>query len=364
MKAAVLWERNAPLVVEDLDLDPPKAGEVRVKVVANGICHSDLSVVRGVLPFPVPTVLGHEGAGIVDEVGPGVTLVRPGDHVVLSAVSYCGRCFHCTNAEFPQCDTAATMMVRGAMADGTSRLSKGGKSIHPMVGLATMAEYAVTSEIACVKIPDDVPLESACLIGCGVTTGVGAALHTAEVAAGSSAVVIGCGGVGLNVLQGCVLAGASTIVAVDLLDSKLEVARRFGATHVVNPAREDVAKAVRALTDGRGADYAFEVIGTGKTIALAWAVVRRRGTAVVVGASARDEQVTLPAASFLAEKTLRGSTYGGVNPRALMPRLVDLYRKKKLKLDELVTRTYPLAEVNEAMAALERGEVVRTVLVP
>lgn len=363
MKAAVLYERNAPIVIEDLDLAPPKAGEVLVKIVANGICHSDLSVVRGVLPFPLPTVLGHEGAGIVEEVGAGVTLVKPGDHVVLSAVSYCGHCFHCTNAEFPQCDNAAKMMIRGAMSDGTSRLSKNGASIHPMVGLASMAEYAITAEVACVRIPDDVPLEAACLVGCGVTTGVGAALNTANVAAGSSVVVIGCGGVGLNVLQGCVIAGAATIIAVDLLDAKLEVARQFGATHLINAGREDVVKSVRALTDGRGADYSFEVIGTGKTIELAYAVVRRRGVAVVVGAAAREDQVTLPAASFLAEKTLKGSTYGSINPRAFMPRLIDLYRKRKLKLDELITRTYPLADVNEAMAALARGEVVRSVLV-
>lgn len=362
MKAAVLHERGAPLVIEDLDVAPPKAGEVLVKIVANGLCHSDLSVIRGVLPFPLPTVLGHEGAGIVEEVGAGVTLVKPGDRVVLSAVPYCGRCFHCTNSEFPQCDTVVTMLVRGTMADGTSRLSKGGTPIHAMVGLASMAEYAVVGEMACVRVPDDVRLEVACLVGCGVTTGVGAALNTAKVAPGSSAVVIGCGGVGLNVLQGSRIAGAATIVAVDLLDSKLEVAKRFGATHVVNAGRENVLKAVRGVTDGRGADYAFEVIGTGKTIELAYAVVRRRGLAVVVGASAREEQVTLPAASFLAEKTLRGSTYGSENPRAFMPRLIDLYRKKNLLLDELVSREFPLGEANQAMAALERGEVVRAVL--
>ena len=362
MKAAVLYERKTPLVVEDVDLDPPKAGEVRVKVVANGVCHSDYSVIHGVLTFPLPMVLGHEGAGIGEEIGAGVTLVKPGDHVVLSAVSACGTCFHCSLGEFPQCESPLKMLVTGTLADGTSRLSKAGKPIHAMAGLASMAEHVVVGERACVKIPDDVPLSSACLVGCGVMTGVGAAINTANVVAGSSAVVIGCGGVGLSVLQGCVISGAATIIAVDLLDSKLEAAKRFGATHTINPKEADVVKSVRALTDGRGADYSFEAIGTGKTIELAYAVVRRRGTAVVVGAAPREDQVTLPAASFLGERTLKGSVYGSAGPLVAMPRLIELYRKGKLKLDELVTRKYPLAEVNEAMGALERGEVIRAVL--
>ena len=363
MKAAVLYERKAPVKIDDVDIDPPKAGEVLVKIVANGVCHSDYSVMNGVLPLPLPTVLGHEGAGIVEEVGPGVTLVKPGDHVVLSAVSYCGHCFYCSVGEFPQCDSMAMAMVRGLMTDGTSRLHKNGKMIHPMVGLASMAQYAVVAEIACIKIPQEVPLQTACLVGCGVMTGVGAAINTANVASGSSTVVIGCGGVGLNVLQGCVLAGAATIIAVDLLDNKLETAKQFGATHTINPQRQDVVKTVRSLTEGRGADYAFEVIGLGKTIELAYACIRRRGMAVIVGAAAREDQVTLPAASFLSEKILKGSAYGSGRPRVDMPRLIDLYMKKKLKLDELITRTYPLEDVNEAMTALERGEVIRSVIV-
>ena len=364
MKAAVLYARNTPLKVEEVDLDPPQAGEVLVKIVANGICHSDYSVMKGILQFPpLPTVLGHEGAGIVEEVGPGVTLVKVGDHVVLSAVPYCGHCFYCSLGEFPQCDSVGKMQIRGLMADGTSRLHKNGIVIHPMVGLGSMAQYTVVVENACIKIPDEVPLQAACLIGCGVMTGVGAAINTAKVAAGSSAVVIGCGGVGLNVLQGCVLAGAATIIAVDTLDTKLQIATQFGATHTINPEHQDLVKTVRALTAGRGADYAFEVIGLGKTIEQAYACIRRRGMAVVVGAAARDDHVTLPAASFLGEKTLKGSAYGSARPRVDMPRLIDLYMKKRLKLDEMITRTYPLEEVNAAMTALARGEVVRSVLI-
>jgi S-(hydroxymethyl)glutathione dehydrogenase/alcohol dehydrogenase len=362
MKAAVLYERKTPLKVEQVDLDAPHAGEVRVKVVANGVCHSDYSVIHGVVPLPVPIVLGHEGAGIVEEIGTGVTLVKPGDHVLLSAIPYCGNCYYCSLGEFVQCDNMAAVMARGTMADGTSRLRKNGTPLHHMVGLSTMAEYAVVAERACVKLPPEVSLATACLVGCGVMTGVGAAINTARVAAGSSAVVIGCGGVGMNVIQGCALAGANTIIAVDLLDYKLEAARQFGATHTINPQREDALKVIRSLTEGRGADYAFEVIGTGKTIEMAYAAVRRRGTAIVVGAAAREDRVTLPAASFLAEKTLKGSAYGSSRPRVDLPRLIGLYTQGKLKLDELVTKTFTLDEVNDAMTALEKGEVVRSVL--
>lgn len=363
MKAAVLYERKAPVKVEAVDLDPPRAGEVLVKVVANGVCHSDYSVIHGVVPLPLPVVLGHEGAGIVEEVGSGVTLAKPGDHVVLSAIPYCGQCYYCSLGEFVQCDNTAVVMGRGTMPDGTCRLCKNGTALHHMVGLSSMAEYAVVAERACIRIPSEIPLQSACLVGCGVMTGVGAAINTANVGAGSSAVVIGCGGVGVNVIQGCVLAGAATIIAVDLLDNKLEAAAQFGATHTINPQRQDVLKTVRSLTDGRGADYAFEVIGLGKTIEMAYACVRRRGMAVVVGAAAREDRVTLPAASFLSEKILKGSAYGSSRPRVDLPRLIDLYVKKKLKLDELVTHTYSLDEVNEAMTALEKGEVVRSVIV-
>jgi NDMA-dependent alcohol dehydrogenase len=363
MKAAVLYERKTPLRIEEVDLDKPKAGEVLVKVVANGVCHSDYSVMNGVLPFPLPVVPGHEGAGIVEEVGPGVSLVKPGDHVVLSAVPYCGHCYYCSFGEFVQCDSTVVVMGRGTLADGTSRLHKNGTTLHHMAGLSSMAQYAVVAEMACIKIPQEVPLATACLVGCGVMTGVGAAINTANVATGSSTVVIGCGGVGLNVIQGCVLAGASTIIAVDLLENKLEAAMQFGATHTINPQRQDAVKTIRSLTEGRGADYAFEVIGLGKTIELAYACIRRRGIAIVVGAAARDDRVTLPAASFLGEKTLMGSAYGSARPRVDLPRLIDLYMHKKLKLDELVTRTYPLDDVNAAMTALEKGEVLRSVLV-
>jgi len=363
MKAAVLYELKTPLRVEDVDLDPPRAHEVRVKIAANGVCHSDWSVIHGVLRSPLPVVLGHEGAGVVDEVGPEVTLVKPGDHVVLSFAPYCGRCYYCALGRPVLCENMRIVMGKGTLLDGTCRLKKAGRDLFHMAGLSSFAQYAVVSEVACVRIPESVPLDRACLVGCGVMTGVGAAINTARVEPGASAVVIGCGGVGLNVIQGCALAGAATIIGIDLVDRKLEYARQFGATHALNAGREDVVKAVRGLTDGRGADYAFEVIGLGKTIEQAYNLTRSGGTTVVVGAAAREETVTLPAWSFLGEKIIKGSLYGSTRPHVDIPRLIDLYVKKKLKLDELITRTYPLDQVNEAMAALEKGEVARSVVV-
>jgi Zn-dependent alcohol dehydrogenase len=254
-------------------------------------------------------------------------------------------------------------MGKGSLLDGTCRLKKNGKPIHHMAGLSSFAQYAVVAEISCIKIPANVPLEKACLVGCGVMTGVGAAINTAKVEPGTSAVVIGCGGVGLNVIQGCALAGAGVIIAVDLMDNKLEYAKQFGATHTINPSKQELVKTVRSLTEGRGADYAFEVIGLGKTIEQAYACARQGGVTIVVGAPSREDTVTIPASSLLTEKVIKGSVYGSARPRVDMPRLIDLYMNKKLKLDELVSRTYSLDEVNDAMTALEKGEVARSVVV-
>lgn len=363
MKAAVLYELNTPLKVEDVDLANPKRGEVRVKIAANGVCHSDYSVIHGVLRSPLPVIPGHEGAGIVEEVGPDVTLVKPGDHVVLSFAPYCGHCYYCSIGRPVLCDNMRLTMGKGTLLDGTCRLSKGGKPVYHMAGLSSFAHYAVVAEISCIKIPDNVPLDKACLVGCGVMTGVGAAINTAKVAPGTSAVVIGCGGVGLNTIQGCALAGAATIIAVDLMDNKLEYAKQFGATHTINPSKQDLVKTVRSLTEGRGADYSFEVIGLGKTIEQAYACARQGGMTIVVGAPSREDTVTIPASSLLVEKEIKGSLYGSARPRVDMPQLIDLYMKKKLKIDELVSRTYSLDEVNVAMEALAKGEVARSVVV-
>lgn len=363
MKAAILYEFKTPLRVEDVDLGNPKAGEVRVKIVASGVCHSDYSVIHGVLGAKLPAVLGHEGAGIVEEVGPGVTLVKPGDHVVLSVVANCGHCSFCATGQPVLCDNLGRTLGRGTMLDGTTRLSKNGVSLSHLAGLASFAQYAVVPEATCIPIANNVPLDKACLVGCGVMTGVGAAINTAKVAPGSSAVVIGCGGVGLNVIQGCALAGARTIIGVDLLDNKLEYAKEFGASHTINPGRQDLLKTVRSLTDGRGADYAFEVIGLSKTMEQAYMCTHRGGMTVIVGAGSREDIWNLPVGSFLlTEKMIKSSTYGSSRPRVDLPRLIDLYMSKQIKLDELVSRTYPLEDINQSMTAMEKGEVARSVI--
>jgi Zn-dependent alcohol dehydrogenase len=290
-------------------------------------------------------------------------MVKPDDHVVLSLAPYCGHCFYCSLGRFVLCDNMFMTMVKGTMVDGTCRLKKDGKDIHHMAGVSSFAQYAIIDEAACIKIPDDVPLDKACLVGCGVMTGVGAAINTAKVEPGSNVVVIGCGGVGLNVIQGCVLAGASRIIAVDLMDTKLAYATQFGATHTINAGGEDVIKTVRKLTDRRGADYAFEVIGLSQTVEQAYACTRQAGTTIVVGAGSNKDNVSIPISSFLTEKIIKGSGYGSARPHIDIPRLISLYMDKKLKLDELVTRTYTLDEVNDAMTALEKGEVARGVVV-
>jgi S-(hydroxymethyl)glutathione dehydrogenase/alcohol dehydrogenase len=364
MKAAVFYAHNAPLTVEDIDIDKPKRGEVLVKVAASGVCHSDLSVINGTLPFPPPpAVLGHEGAGIVQEIDADVTSVSPGDHVILSWRPSCGKCGYCVTGRPQLCQTSSMQLLQGYLPDGTTRLHKDALEIRHFTGVASFAEYAVVPEAGVVKIRPDVPLDAAALVGCGVMTGVGAVINTAKVTPGASVVVIGCGGVGLNVVQGAVLAGAEKIIAVDLNPQKLAWAKQFGATHLVNPADGDPVTQVLGLTDGLGADYAFEVIGRADTVVQAYHSIRPGGMAVVVGVAKPDDMVMIPALSLLQEKTLTGSVYGSARPSVDMPKLIDLYMSKRLKLDELVTRRIKLEQINDAFEWMEKGEVARSVIV-
>lgn len=355
MKAAVLWERRTPLKIEDLTQADPEAGEVRVKLAASGVCHSDLShMTRDTWSVP-PMVMGHEGAGVVAEVGPGVTRVKPGDHVIIAFGSRCGECFFCLRGE-PYLCTPAAQPPR-------IKLRKGDVAINPFTGVGTFAEYTLVDQRNLVVIPDDMPLDRASLIACGVTTGIGAVINTAKVEPGASVAVIGAGGVGLNVVQGARLAGAARIIAVDVRDNKLEMARTFGATHGVNASREDPIEAVRKLTGGYGADYAFEVIGHPKTIEQAYEMVRKGGTAVVVGVAEETAQLSLSAVSFMRTgKTLMGCNYGSVRPQVDFPRFVDLYMNGRIMLDELISRRFTLDEVNQAFEAMEAGEVARGVI--
>ncbi|HEY2682028.1 MAG TPA: Zn-dependent alcohol dehydrogenase [Steroidobacteraceae bacterium] len=361
-KAAVAREIGKPVSVEEIEVASPKHGELTVKMAACGVCHSDLSGTNGTIPYPMPLVLGHEGAGIVVEVGAGVDQFAVGDHVVSSFVSMCGHCHYCQTGRPQLC--VQSLKALYTLPDGTVRTrDSSGKDLNVFCGCGVMSEYATLNQGNAVKVDRSIPLDRAALISCGVMTGVGAAVNTAKVQAGSIAVVFGCGGVGLNAIQGCAIAGAGMIVAVDTTDEKLELAKRFGATHGLNvTGQENVGKALYKLTGG-GADYAFDCVGVGKISELAWGVLRRGGTAVIVGISGPKDQITLGAqAVATSEKTLTGSYYGSARPQQDFPRLIGLYRTGRLKLDELIARTYAIDQAPQALADLSAGKQGRGVI--
>jgi len=357
IRAAVLHGPGLPLEIETVQLADPKPGDVLVRIVGSGVCGSDLHLADGELAmYGYPIVPGHEAAGIVEAVGSEVRYVRPGDHVVLGWIPGCGHCATCWDGRPGQCGQIAW----NRLYDGETRLSKDGHAIDHMAHVAGYAEYAVVGERTTVRIREDAPLEKVCLVGCAVATGYGSVFHHAGVQPGSSALVIGCGGVGLNVVQCLALAGATTIVAVDLSESKLETAAAFGATHTLG-AGADVVAAVQELSGGAGVDYAFEVISTAATIETAFAATRYGGTVVVVGVpSPAGSTITLPASP--GRRVMSGSPGG--TQWATTPLLVDLYMAGRLKLDELVTKERPLEEANEALDDLRAGRVIRTVLRP
>lgn len=361
--AVVARETGKAPVVEQIQVEPPRRGEVTIRLAACGVCHSDLSAMNGTIPFPLPLVLGHEGAGVVVEVGEGVTELAVGDHVLSSFVSMCGRCRWCTTGRPQLCDQASRAMH--TLPDGTVRTrDAGGAALNVFSGCGVMAEFATLHEDNVVRIDRDVPLERAALVGCGVMTGFGAAANTAKVEPGSTAVVFGAGGVGLNAIQGCAICGAAAIVAVDTSDEKLAMARVFGATHTVNArAEENVVKTLRRLTGG-GADYAFECVGAGEIAAQAYGALGKGGTAVVVGVAPPKDSTSIRTASLtFEEKTLTGSYFGSARPRQDFPRLLSLYRAGRLKLDELVTRTYRIDEAAQAFEDLAAGRNARGVIV-
>ena len=342
--------------VEEVRLDPPKAGEVRVEMGATGVCHSDLSVINQVLPI----VLGHEGAGVVDELGEGVTGLAIGDHVVLSFVPCCGVCRECLHHRPVFCKAGEP---NGKMLDGTSRARMGDTELNVMQFLGCMAEYAVVPATAAVKIDPELPLDKAALVGCAVMTGVGAAINAARVTPGSSVAVFGCGGVGLSVIQGARLAGAARIIAVAVLDSKLEMARQFGATDTLNGSDGLAVLKIHELTEG-GADFAFEAVGLAALMQQTYEAIRGGGVATLVGAGPLTETFSMNCLlAPLSGKTLKGTLYGDANPPADFPRLLELYRQGKLDLDRMVTRTYSIDEASQAFADLEQGRNVRGVIV-
>ena len=362
MKAAVLYERGAPFKVEEVRLDHPKKHEVLVKVAAAGICRSDYHILKDESNHPVPAVLGHEGSGIVEAVGEDVVMVKPGDHVIMSFVPNCGHCFYCETGNPQLCDAHAS--TTGTMFDGTTRLfNKDGAPLLHMGKVACFAEQTVVPDAGCIPIAKNVPLEAAALIGCCVPTGVGAATHRAKVEPGSTVAVLGCGGVGLNAIQGARLANASKIIAIDILDHKLEFTYKFGATHTVNARSENVVDKVMEMTEGRGVDYAIEAYGSAETVENAFNMTRKGGTIVVVGLSPKWERASLdPQALTRNEKALLGSYYGSVRPRQDMPNLVQMYMQGKLDVEGLIQRTYTLDQINDAYDDLEKGEVGRGII--
>ncbi|MCB1704085.1 MAG: Zn-dependent alcohol dehydrogenase [Halioglobus sp.] len=360
MKAAVVREAGK-FSIEELTIDPPSKGELKIRMKATGVCHTDLSLIDGRLPLPLPCVIGHEGAGIVEEIGEGVTRFAVGDHVVLSYIPACGECNSCHNHR-PHLCTSGRMT--GKMLDDTARVhAADGEDINVMQFLGCMAEYAVIPESSAVRIAKDIPMDKAALVGCAVMTGVGAAINTAKIEPGASVVVFGCGGIGLSIIQGAKLAGAGKIIAVDLADNKLAMAEHFGATHTINSTQEAPVAKIHQLT-GEGADYAFEAVGVPKLMEQAHEAVRRGGTAVIVGVAALTDTVSYNALTLaMSAKTIKGCIYGDANPPVDFPRLLDLYKSGKLNLDDMVSRSYSIDEAPQAFEDMKNNANARGVIV-
>ncbi len=357
MKAAVLREVNKPLEIEDVKISKPGPREVLVRTVAAGVCHSDLHFANGSYPYPLPAILGHESAGIVEEVGSMVTYVKPGDHVITCLSAFCGHCEYCLTGHMSLCQEPELNRGEGE----EPRLAKGDQPIAQFLNLSSYAEQMLLHEHAIAKIREDMPLDRAALIGCAVTTGVGAVIHTAKVEPGSTVCVIGAGGIGLSAINGAAIAGAGRIIAVDMVPSKLELARKFGATDVVNAKDKDVVGEIAEMTGG-GVHYSFEAIGLKATAEQAFKVLRPGGTATIIGMIPVGTNIELHGAEFLFERKIQGSNMGSNRFRVDMPRFVDFYLAGKLHLDDMISRRIRLEDVNEGLAALEQGELARSVI--
>lgn len=357
MKAAVFYGPNKPLEIEEVEIDEPGPREVLIKTKAVGLCHSDLHFMEGSYPHPAPAVLGHESAGIVEKVGSAVTYVQPGDHVITILSPFCGSCEFCLTGRMSLCVNPE--LKRGP--EDKPRLSKGGEPVHQFLNLSSFAEKMLVHEHALVKVRNDMPFEQAALLGCGVTTGVGSVHNTAKIEVGSKVAVIGCGGVGLSCINGAAIAGAGQIIAVDTQGSKLNLAKKFGATDVVNAAEEDAVKKVIELTGG-GAHYTFEAIGLKATSEQAFGMLRRGGTATIIGMIPIGQNVEFSGFQFLQEKKVQGSFMGSNRFRVDMPNYVEFYMQGKLHLDDMISQTIPLEKINDAFDELKTGQLARSVI--
>ena len=366
VRAAVAYQSGQPLVIEQVELAGPRAGEVLVEIKATGVCHTDAYTLSGADPEGLfPTILGHEGAGVVVEVGAGVTSLQPGDHVIPLYTPECRECEYCLNPKTNLCQAIRATQGQGLMPDGTSRFSLGGKPLHHYMGCSTFANYTVLPEIALAKIRPDAPFDKVCYIGCGVTTGIGAVIFTAKVEPGSKVVVFGLGGIGLNVIQGARLAGAEVIVGVDLNPAREAMARKFGMTHFVNPSevREDLVPYLVSLTRG-GADYSFECIGNTKVMRQALECCHKGwGTSVIIGVAPAGAEISTRPFQLVTGRNWRGSAFGGARGRTDVPRIVDWYMDGRIDIDSLITHTMPLERINDAFDLMHRGESIRSVVV-
>ncbi|HUN45245.1 MAG TPA: Zn-dependent alcohol dehydrogenase [Stellaceae bacterium] len=361
-RAAVLHRTQVPIAIEEVEAADLAPDDVLVRVRATSLCHTDLEVIEGELAYPLPIVLGHEAAGVVERVGSAVGHPRPGDPVVLSWNPHCGRCFYCERDQPILCETYLRLGPRAVQFDGEAKLRHAGAPLHHMMYIASFAEYCIVPAQSAVVVPREIPFDRACLIGCGVMTGVGAATSVARLGAGDVAMVIGCGAVGLSAVQGARLAGAAAIIAVDLDDKKLDLARRLGATHTVDAGREDAVDVAKTLTRGRGADCVLEAAGNERAFRLSAEAVRPGGRIVWLGKVNVDHEVAFRWGSLMGEKQIVRSSYGGARPERDFPRLARAYLEGRLMLDELVSRRIRLEEINEGFAALKRGEVIRAVI--
>jgi S-(hydroxymethyl)glutathione dehydrogenase/alcohol dehydrogenase len=363
-RAAVCWEPERALEVEEIELGAPRAGECLVRLVATGVCHTDVYTLSGRDPSGLfPTVLGHEGGGVVEEVGAGVAGLRPGDHVIPLYIPECRQCKFCLSGRTNLCSALLATQGRGLMPDGTSRLSHRGRMLHHYMGTSTFAEHTVVPEIALAKIRPDAPLEKVCLLGCGITTGIGAVLNTARVPAGATVAVFGLGGIGLSVVQGAVMAGAERIIGIDVNPRKFDLARRLGATDFLDASTVDrVADAVVEMTDG-GVDYSFECIGNVEVMGQALACTHKGwGQAIVIGVAGAGEEIHARPFLLVTGRTWRGTAFGGTRGRTELPRLVDWYLGGRIRVDELVTHTMPLEDINRAFDLMHAGESIRSVV--
>ena len=360
MKAAVLNAIPGQLDIEDVSIDAPGPREVLVRTAAAGLCHSDLHFMEGKYPHPCPAVLGHESAGVVEAVGADVRYVQPGDHVITCLSAFCGYCEQCISGHLSLCDNKATDLVR--RPGEASRLSRDGEPVNTFLHLSSFAEQMLVHEHALVKIDPEMPLDKAALIGCGVTTGMGAVFRTARVEPGSTVAVIGCGGIGLAAVQGARITGANKVIAVDMVGSKLELAQSLGATHVVNASEGDAVEQVKELTDGKGVHYSFEAVGLKQTAEQSFNMLRNGGQATVIGMIPVGTKVEVHGVDFLYEKKLTGSNMGSNQFRTDMPRFVEMYLDGRLKLDEMVSKTISLEEINDGFEEMKTGTVARSVI--